>query len=67
PEHIALYEALEASMKRADMDKFFAKKDKSCKRYHDDQDPPSPPTDSDPSKKTDMTLTLRAHHNLLTP
>ncbi|GJS11292.1 hypothetical protein Tco_0368088 [Tanacetum coccineum] len=28
PEHVALYEALEASMKRANRDEFFAKKDK---------------------------------------
>ncbi|GJV13861.1 hypothetical protein Tco_1355402 [Tanacetum coccineum] len=51
PEHVALYEALEASMERANRDEFFAKKDKSRKRRHDDQDPPPPPPDSDPSKK----------------
>ncbi|GKE38827.1 hypothetical protein Tco_1462232 [Tanacetum coccineum] len=43
PEHIALYEALEASMERAQMDEFLAKKDKSRKRRRDDQDPPPPP------------------------
>nr|GEW03280.1 histone deacetylase 14 [Tanacetum cinerariifolium] len=48
PGHIALYEALEASMKRANMDEFFAKKDKSRKRRCNDQDPPPPPLDSDP-------------------
>nr|GEV87616.1 monodehydroascorbate reductase [Tanacetum cinerariifolium] len=32
PEHVALYEALEASMKRAQRDEFIAKKDKSRKR-----------------------------------
>ncbi|GJS14337.1 hypothetical protein Tco_0408809 [Tanacetum coccineum] len=32
PEHVALYEAFEASMERANRDKFFAKKDKSRKR-----------------------------------
>nr|GEY53962.1 hypothetical protein [Tanacetum cinerariifolium] len=43
PEHLALYEALEASMKRAQKNEFFAKKDKSRKRRRDDQDPPLPP------------------------
>ncbi|GJZ21122.1 hypothetical protein Tco_0558161 [Tanacetum coccineum] len=51
PEHVALYEALEASMERANRDEFFTKKDKSRKRRRDDQDPPPPPPDSDPSKK----------------
>nr|GEU95561.1 hypothetical protein [Tanacetum cinerariifolium] len=51
PEHVALYEALEAFMERANRDKFFAEKDKSRKRRRDDQDPPPPPPDSDPSKK----------------
>ncbi|GJX02340.1 retrovirus-related pol polyprotein from transposon TNT 1-94 [Tanacetum coccineum] len=51
PEHIALYEALEASMERAQRDEFFAEQDKSRKRRRDDQDPPSPPPDSDLSKK----------------
>ncbi|GJS82340.1 hypothetical protein Tco_0748881 [Tanacetum coccineum] len=50
PEHVALYEALEASMERANKDEFFAEKDKSRKRRRDVQDPPPPP-DSDPSKK----------------
>ncbi|GKD68923.1 hypothetical protein Tco_1323013 [Tanacetum coccineum] len=50
PEHIALYEALEASMERANKDEFFAEKDKSRKRRRDDQDPPPPP-DSDLCKK----------------
>ncbi|GJW82638.1 hypothetical protein Tco_0155783 [Tanacetum coccineum] len=49
-QHIALYEALEASMERAQRDEFFAERDKSRKRRHDDQDPPPPP-DSDLSKK----------------
>nr|GEY23446.1 hypothetical protein [Tanacetum cinerariifolium] len=49
PEHIALYEALEASMKRANRDEFFAEKDKSRKRRRDDQDPHLPPPDSDPN------------------
>nr|GEX30945.1 hypothetical protein [Tanacetum cinerariifolium] len=52
PEHIALYEALEASMERANMDEFFDEKDKSRKRRRNDQDPPPPPPDSDPSKKS---------------
>ncbi|GJS19866.1 hypothetical protein Tco_0448498 [Tanacetum coccineum] len=50
-EHVALYEALEASMERAQRDEFLAKKDKSRKRRRDDQDPPPPPPDSDLSKK----------------
>ncbi|GKC47793.1 hypothetical protein Tco_1065515 [Tanacetum coccineum] len=44
PEHVALYEALEASMERDNRDEFLAEKDKSRKRCQDDQDPPSPPT-----------------------
>ncbi|GKE92197.1 hypothetical protein Tco_1573292, partial [Tanacetum coccineum] len=44
--------ALEASIKRAQRDKFLAEKDKSHKRRHDDQDPPPPPPDSD-QKDTD--------------
>nr|GEX03163.1 monodehydroascorbate reductase [Tanacetum cinerariifolium] len=51
PEHIALYEALDASMKRGQRDEFLAKKDKSRKRRRDDQDPPPPPSDSDLSKR----------------
>nr|GEW43975.1 hypothetical protein [Tanacetum cinerariifolium] len=54
PKHVALYEALEASIKRANKDEFLAEKDKSRKRSHDDQDPPQPPPhDSDQSKKDD--------------
>ncbi|GKC22735.1 hypothetical protein Tco_1024885 [Tanacetum coccineum] len=51
PEHIALYEALEESMERAQRDEFLAEKDKSRKRRRDDQDPPPPPPDSDQSKR----------------
>ncbi|GJY20469.1 hypothetical protein Tco_0393035, partial [Tanacetum coccineum] len=51
PEHVALYEVLEASMEHENRDKFLAKKDKSRKRRHDDQDPPPPPPDLDLSKK----------------
>ncbi|GKD81161.1 hypothetical protein Tco_1348000 [Tanacetum coccineum] len=51
PEHIALYEALEASMARAQRDEFLAEKDKSRKRRRDDQDPPPPPPDSNLSKR----------------
>ncbi|GJW45756.1 hypothetical protein Tco_0077402 [Tanacetum coccineum] len=51
PEHVVLYEALEASMERAQQDKFLAEKDKSHKRRSDNQDPPPPPPDSDLSKK----------------
>ncbi|GJR02064.1 hypothetical protein Tco_0525048 [Tanacetum coccineum] len=50
PEHIALYEALEASMAQAQRDEFLAEKDKSRKRRRNDQDPPPPP-DSDLSKR----------------
>nr|GEV11174.1 hypothetical protein [Tanacetum cinerariifolium] len=50
-EHIALHEALEASIERAQRDLFLAKKDKSCKRRRDDQDPPTPLSDSDMSKR----------------
>nr|GFC42005.1 hypothetical protein [Tanacetum cinerariifolium] len=51
PEHVAFYEALEASIDRANRDEFLAEKDISCKRRHDDQYPPPPPPDSDLSKK----------------
>ncbi|GKB16575.1 hypothetical protein Tco_0850498 [Tanacetum coccineum] len=50
PEHIALYEALEASMTRAQRDEFLTEKDKSRKQRRDDQDP-LPPPDSDLSKR----------------
>ncbi|GJU19149.1 hypothetical protein Tco_1147115 [Tanacetum coccineum] len=51
-EHIALYEALEASMERVQRDEFLAKKDKSHNRQRDEQDPPPPPLpDSDLSKR----------------
>ncbi|GJV57232.1 retrovirus-related pol polyprotein from transposon TNT 1-94 [Tanacetum coccineum] len=51
PEHVALYEALEASMEREQRDELFAERAKSHKRRRNDQDPPPPPPDSDPSKK----------------
>ncbi|GKC57000.1 hypothetical protein Tco_1084598, partial [Tanacetum coccineum] len=51
PKHITLYEALEASMARAQRDKFLAEKDKSRKRRRDDQDPPPLLPDSDLSKR----------------
>nr|GEX85451.1 hypothetical protein [Tanacetum cinerariifolium] len=51
PKHIALYEALEASMERAQRDQFIAEKDKSHKRRRDNQDPPPPPSDLDISKR----------------
>ncbi|GKB99280.1 hypothetical protein Tco_0985417 [Tanacetum coccineum] len=50
-EHVALYEALESSIERAQRDEFLAEKDKLCKRCRNDQDPPPPPPDSDLSKK----------------
>ncbi|GJZ11366.1 hypothetical protein Tco_0546125 [Tanacetum coccineum] len=52
--HIALYEALEASMERAQRDEFLAENDKSRKRHRDDQDPPPPP---------DLDLSKRRRHN----
>ncbi|GKD40845.1 hypothetical protein Tco_1261052, partial [Tanacetum coccineum] len=64
PEHVALYEALEVSMKRANRDKFFAEKDKSRKRRKknklrkrrcNNQDPPHPPPDLDLTRKTSDT------------
>ncbi|GJZ31800.1 hypothetical protein Tco_0576847 [Tanacetum coccineum] len=51
PEHIALYEALEASMARAQRDEFLAEMDKSRKRRRDDQDLPPHPPDSDLDKR----------------
>nr|GEY79638.1 hypothetical protein [Tanacetum cinerariifolium] len=50
-EHVALYKALEASIKRAHRDEFLPEKDKSRKRRRDDQDPPPPPPDSDLGKR----------------
>nr|GEV56655.1 copia protein [Tanacetum cinerariifolium] len=49
PKHVALYEALEASIERVNRDGFFAKNDKSRKRHRDDQDPLPLPPDSDPN------------------
>ncbi|GKA88163.1 hypothetical protein Tco_0809927, partial [Tanacetum coccineum] len=40
PEHVALYEAPEASMEWANIDEFLAENDKSRKRRRDDQDLP---------------------------
>ncbi|GJZ50094.1 hypothetical protein Tco_0604284 [Tanacetum coccineum] len=40
PKHVALYEALEASIERAQRDEFFVERDKSRKKQRDDQDPP---------------------------
>nr|GEV05429.1 hypothetical protein [Tanacetum cinerariifolium] len=51
PEHVALYEALEASIERANMDELLTEMDKSRKRRCDDQDHPPPPLDSDLSKR----------------
>ncbi|GJS92780.1 hypothetical protein Tco_0799748 [Tanacetum coccineum] len=51
-EHTALYEALEASMDRENMEEFMDATAKSRKRRRDDQDPPlPPPKDLDQSKK----------------
>nr|GEU41569.1 integrase, catalytic region, zinc finger, CCHC-type, peptidase aspartic, catalytic [Tanacetum cinerariifolium] len=46
PKHVALYEALKASMERANRDELLVEKDKSCKRRRDDQDHPLPPPES---------------------
>nr|GEV25130.1 Gag-Pol polyprotein [Tanacetum cinerariifolium] len=51
PEHVALYEALEVYMERANRDKYLNEKDKSHKRRRNDQDPLPPPPDSDLNKK----------------
>ncbi|GJS05054.1 hypothetical protein Tco_0321562 [Tanacetum coccineum] len=52
PEHIALYEALEASMDLENRDEFVQETAKSRKRRRDNQDPPLPPSkDSDQNKK----------------
>ncbi|GKE22721.1 hypothetical protein Tco_1434233, partial [Tanacetum coccineum] len=56
PEHVALYEALEAAMERDNRDAFLAEKDKSHKRRRDDQYPPPPPSkepDQSKNKKHD--------------
>ncbi|GJQ92246.1 hypothetical protein Tco_0003385 [Tanacetum coccineum] len=52
PEYVALYEALEASIERANRDEFLAKKDKSRKRRRNDQYPPPPLPDSDLSNSS---------------
>ncbi|GJS13770.1 copia protein [Tanacetum coccineum] len=52
PEHSALYEALDASMKCKNREEFIDAMAKSRKRRRDDQDPPPPPPKgSDQSKK----------------
>ncbi|GKC97102.1 hypothetical protein Tco_1162544 [Tanacetum coccineum] len=56
PEHIAVYEALEASLARAQRDKFLGEKDMSHKRRRDDQDPPLSP----PPHDLDLTTTYQA-------
>nr|GEV09625.1 hypothetical protein [Tanacetum cinerariifolium] len=57
PEHVALFEALEASMERANRDEFLAENDKSRKRCRKDQDPPPPPSHSDPILEDDKPAT----------
>nr|GEV39760.1 hypothetical protein [Tanacetum cinerariifolium] len=63
-EYVALYEALEESMERANKEEFLAEKDMSRKIRHDNQDPPPPPPpDSDLSKKKRHdSNTLRSKH-----
>nr|GEZ99903.1 hypothetical protein [Tanacetum cinerariifolium] len=51
PEHVALYEVLEASMERENREELLTEMNKSRKRRRDDQDPPSPLPDSDLSKR----------------
>ncbi|GJR78463.1 hypothetical protein Tco_0149248 [Tanacetum coccineum] len=51
PKNFALYEALEASIERAQRDEFFVERDKSRKKQRDDQDPPPPLPNSNLSKK----------------
>nr|GEV68856.1 hypothetical protein [Tanacetum cinerariifolium] len=55
PEHVALYEALEASMKRTNIDELLTEIGKSRKRRRDDQDPPPPLPDLD--------LNIRRRHD----
>nr|GEU49207.1 hypothetical protein [Tanacetum cinerariifolium] len=62
PEHVALYEAFVASIKRDNRDEFLAEKDKSRKRCRDDQDPPPPPPDSDQGKKKRHDFDASASH-----
>nr|GEU41620.1 hypothetical protein [Tanacetum cinerariifolium] len=64
PKHVALYEALEASMERTNRDEFLAEKDKLRKRRRDDQDPPqSPPHKTDQSKKTSIPLWIESERD----
>ncbi|GJS85277.1 reverse transcriptase domain-containing protein [Tanacetum coccineum] len=51
PEHVALYEDLEASMDHDNRDELLEATAKSRKRGRDDQDLPPPPPDSDQGKK----------------
>nr|GFA68436.1 hypothetical protein [Tanacetum cinerariifolium] len=63
PEHVALYEALEASIEQAHRDEFLTKRDKSRNRRRDDQDPPPPPPDLD-LKDTDSAHLLKIKQRL---
>ncbi|GJU31847.1 putative reverse transcriptase domain-containing protein [Tanacetum coccineum] len=63
PEYVALYEALEASMKLTNRDELFSKKDKSRKRRRNDQDPPPPPPDSDPKAPSSSSRQKSAPHS----
>ncbi|GJY67077.1 retrovirus-related pol polyprotein from transposon TNT 1-94 [Tanacetum coccineum] len=55
PKNFALYEALEASIERAQRDEFFVERDKSRKKQRDDQDPPPPLPNSNLSKRNHIT------------
>nr|GEW88403.1 histone deacetylase 14 [Tanacetum cinerariifolium] len=62
PKHVAIYEALEASMERNNRDEFLAEKEKSGKRRRDDQDPPPSPPNSNQRKKTRYNSNASACH-----
>ncbi|GJT36014.1 hypothetical protein Tco_0926433 [Tanacetum coccineum] len=62
PEHVALYEALEASMEWANRDEFLAEKDKSHKRRRNDQDPHPLPPDSDPKAPSNSSRQKSSPH-----
>nr|GEX55551.1 hypothetical protein [Tanacetum cinerariifolium] len=69
-EHAELYEALDRSMARDNIDEFLVEKAKSQKRRHDDQDPPQPPPkDSNHSKKKkhDTDVSASRKHPTQTP
>nr|GEX33108.1 hypothetical protein [Tanacetum cinerariifolium] len=64
PKHMAIYEALEASMERENRDELLTEMNKSCKRKHADQDPSPPPLDSDHSKRRRHDTDASVYHSL---